>query len=126
MKGKKHEGEKDRPGVDEAAKDAKTKPMAYGRGYPEEEAEDDRDERKHGGKAEEKREDKKEDEKKKRDHMKRKRGGKTVEMHGEEKEHAGRKPRKSGGRAGCEASPFTAAHKGTAATGRKLEKETMD
>ena len=38
--------------------------------------------------------------------------------------HAGRKPRKSGG--SCEASPFSSARSGTAATGRKLERETMD
>jgi hypothetical protein len=39
--------------------------------------------------------------------------------------HAGRKPRKSGGRAGSDQSPFSSALKGTAAKGRKLEKMTM-
>ena len=39
--------------------------------------------------------------------------------------HAGRKPRKAGGRAGSDQSPFSSALKGTAAKGRKLEKMTM-
>ena len=39
--------------------------------------------------------------------------------------HAGRKPRKSGGRAGSDQSPFSSALKGTAPKGRKLEKMTM-
>lgn len=39
--------------------------------------------------------------------------------------HAGRKPRKSGGRAGSDQSPFSSALKGTPAQGRKLEKMTM-
>lgn len=36
--------------------------------------------------------------------------------------HAGRKPRKSGGRTGSEANPFTSARKGSDAPGRKLMK----
>ena len=69
-------------------------------------------ERKHGGRA------------------KRKHGGhvahKHVPMHGEHAHHhAGRKPRKSGGRAGSDVNPFTSAHHGTAPKGHKLEKETM-
>jgi len=49
----------------------------------------------------------------------RKRGGKAVgKVKGDSKSHAGRKPRKSGGRAG---SPFAfAAHAGTPAPGRKV------
>ena len=39
--------------------------------------------------------------------------------------HAGRKPRKSGGRAGSDQSPFSSALKGTAPKGRSLEKMTM-
>jgi hypothetical protein len=39
--------------------------------------------------------------------------------------HAGRKPRKSGGRTGSDGSPFSSALKGTPAAGRKLEKMTM-
>ncbi len=38
--------------------------------------------------------------------------------------HGGRAARKSGG--SCEDSPFSSARSGTAAKGRKLEKETMD
>jgi hypothetical protein len=127
MKGKKemHEAEADRPGVDDAKEDLKTKPERYGEGRPEDEAE----ERKYGGKAESKakghKEDKKEDEKKKREHKRRKHGGKTVEMHGEEKRHGGRMPRKSGGRATSDMNPFTSARMGTPAKGRKLEKVTM-
>ena len=132
MKGKKehHEAEEDRLGLDEAEEDLKSKPERYDEGRPENEAEErksgGRTKRMHGGKTEEKREDKKEDEKKKRDHKRRKHGGKMVEMHGEKKEHKGRMPRKSGGRTYSDSNPFTSAHKGTAATGRKLEKETMD
>lgn len=39
------------------------------------------------------------------------------------KHHAGRKPRKSGGRASAESNPFSAARHGTAPKGRKLEME---
>jgi hypothetical protein len=39
--------------------------------------------------------------------------------------HAGRKPRKSGGRAGSDQSPFSYALKGTAPKGRSLDKITM-
>ena len=47
-------------------------------------------------------------------------------VHGEHHAaHAGRKPRKSGGRAGSDMSPFSSALKGTPAKGRKLEKVTM-
>jgi len=49
-------------------------------------------------------------------------------MHGgEAHHHAGRKPRKSGGRtAGSDQNPFTSARHGTSAAGRHLEPETMD
>lgn len=50
---------------------------------------------------------------------KRKHGGKTVKMHGKDaKHHAGRKPRKSGGRAGSNMNPLSSAHSGTPAKGR--------
>jgi hypothetical protein len=39
--------------------------------------------------------------------------------------NAGRKPRKSGGRAGSDQSPFSSALKGTAPKGRSLDKITM-
>lgn len=49
----------------------------------------------------------------------RKRGGKTIKMHGmAAKHHAGRKPRKSGGRAGSNMNPLSSAHSGTPAKGR--------
>ena len=59
----------------------------------------------------------------------RKRGGRAKKhvgkVDGEKHErHAGRKPRKRGG--SCESSPFSSAKEGTAATGRRLERETMD
>lgn len=58
-----------------------------------------------------------------REAVERKAGGKVKgekAMH-----HAGRKPRKSGGRAGSDMNPFSSALKGTAPKGRKLEKMTM-
>jgi hypothetical protein len=49
----------------------------------------------------------------------RKRGGKAVKMHGAKgKHHAGRMPRKSGGRAGSNMNPLSSAHSGTPAKGR--------
>ena len=72
------------------------------------------EERKHGGKA--------------RKH--RRHGGharKEVEMHGHEsKHHAGRKPRKSGGRTGADSMPYSSARKGTPPKGHQIEMETAD
>jgi hypothetical protein len=53
----------------------------------------------------------------------RKRGGKAVgKVHGmADKMHAGRKARKSGGRAGSNMNPLSSAHAGTAPKGRKLD-----
>lgn len=52
----------------------------------------------------------------------RKRGGKTVKMHGKGAAHnAGRKPRKSGGRAGSNMNPLSSAHSGTPAKGRSVK-----
>lgn len=53
----------------------------------------------------------------------RKRGGRTKKMVGKMSGdmaacHAGRKPRKSGGRAGSDSSPFSSARSGTPAKGR--------
>ena len=49
----------------------------------------------------------------------RKHGGKMVGMHGKHgKHHAGRKPRKSGGRTGSNMNPFSSARHGTPAKGR--------
>lgn len=50
---------------------------------------------------------------------KRKSGGKVKGM--DAACHAGRKPRKSGGRATSDANPFTSARHGTAPKGRKIE-----
>lgn len=100
MKGRKH---RESGGVNEAKEDLKTKPA--NRSYtgdskpsPATEAE----EMKKGGRA------------------KRARGGKSVEgekaMH-----HAGRKPRKNGGRTGSDSSPFTSARNGKMPVGHKTE-----
>ena len=52
----------------------------------------------------------------------RKRGGKAVKMHGKmAAHHAGRKPRKSGGRAGSNMNPLSSAHSGTPAKGRSVK-----
>lgn len=52
----------------------------------------------------------------------RKRGGKAVKMHGKmAAKHAGRKPRKSGGRAGSNMNPLSSAHAGTPAKGRHVK-----
>jgi hypothetical protein len=40
--------------------------------------------------------------------------------------HAGRKPRKSGGRTGSDSNPLTSSHSGTPAPGRSLMSESMD
>ena len=52
----------------------------------------------------------------------RKRGGKTMgKVHGESAmHHAGRKPRKSGGRTGSNMSPLSSAAKGSPAPGRDV------
>jgi hypothetical protein len=45
----------------------------------------------------------------------------------EHRAHGGRAPRKARKEGGsCESSPFSSARRGTAATGRRLERETMD
>jgi hypothetical protein len=54
----------------------------------------------------------------------RKHGGRTKKMVGKMSGdmaacNAGRKPRKSGGRAGCDSSPFSSARSGTPAKGRQ-------
>lgn len=59
----------------------------------------------------------------------RKQGGRTKKknvgmVHGEQAaSHAGRKPRKSGGRASVESNPFSSARKGTPPKGRGIEME---
>jgi hypothetical protein len=102
-------------GVDEAEMDLRDRPEEYNHSRVETEAEAKR----RGGRA------------------KRKHGGHVLHhhtghvkhvgaVHGEHgKMHAGRKPRKTGGRASSDQNPFTSARHGTPAAGRKLEPETM-
>jgi hypothetical protein len=66
------------------------------------------------------------EEMKKGGRAKRKHGGKTEVGHIEGHKpamHAGRKPRKSGGRASSDANPFTSAKTGKDAPGRKVMEE---
>jgi hypothetical protein len=81
--------------------DLKDKPKRYNQSKVEDEAE----ERKHGGRA------------------KRRHGGMVKHLgkvHGvKPHHHAGRKPRKSGGRAGSNYSPLSSAHKGSGPVGHK-------
>lgn len=100
MKGRKH---RETGGANEAEEDLKTKPEARTHATKEDaEAE----EMKKGGRA------------------KRKHGGKMVgKVEGEKAHmHAGRKPRKAGGRAGSDSNPFTSARSGKDAPGRELMK----
>jgi len=84
-------------GVNEAAEDLKSKPKRYNNSNVEDEAE----ERKHGGRA--------------------KKHGMSAHGH-HAKHHAGRKPRKSGGRAGgSNMNPLSSAHKGTPPKGHTVE-----
>ncbi len=97
MKGRKH---RETGGKNDAEEDVKSKPEARVNAtkiYKEAE------EMKKGGRA------------------KKAHGGKMVGNVGGEKSmpHAGRKPRKAGGRTGSEASPFTGANKGTEPKGHK-------
>ena len=101
---RKHGGEvsRDDDGTDEAEEDLKSKPEKRVNSAIEGDAEEMKAKR--GGA------------------MKKKRVGKVEgEKH---RAHGGRAARKSGG--GCEASPFSSAKGGTAATGRKLAKLTED
>jgi hypothetical protein len=63
-----------------------------------------------------------------------KRGGRAKKAHGGEMKvegkkgmhHAGRKPRKSGGRTGSDSRPLTSSHSGTQPKGREVMSESMD
>jgi len=94
MKGRKHKGT---GGANEAEDDLKDTPAERTpTAKPEKEAE----EKKRGGRA------------------KKARGGGTAQKEGvisgpQPPAHAGRKPRKAGGRTGSESNPFTGANKGT-------------
>lgn len=104
MKGRKH---KAAGGENTAEEDLKSKPenRSY-TGEKEEGVVNEAEEMKKGGRA------------------KRKHGGKMVgKVEGEKGHmHAGRKPRKSGGRAGSDSNPFTSARSGKDAPGRELMK----
>lgn len=95
-------------GVDDAEADVKDAPPD--RSSPNN-IQKESEERKHGGRA------------------KRKHGGKTMvgKVEGEHaKMHAGRKPRKAGGRAGSDGNPLSSAANGKSAPGRKEMSESMD
>jgi hypothetical protein len=96
-KGKANGGEMDSPksGTKEYEQDLKSKNMRY---TYQSKVNDEAEERKSGGRA------------------KKKHVGK---VHGDSKAHAGRKARKSGGRAGSDKSPLSSAHAGTAPKGHK-------
>ena len=113
MKGHKHHRKHhEAGGVADWKKDEHTKPERYDESRVEGEAEG----KKHGGRA------------------KRKRGGHVHHEHGKElghakhlghihgehgKHHAGRKPRKSGGRTGSNMKPLSSAHSGMEPKGHK-------
>jgi len=94
MKGRKHRAT---GGVNEAAEDKSRKNLRY---TYQSNVQDEAEERKRGGK------------------VGKKHAGK---VDGKSMHHAGRKPRKSGGRASCESSPFTSARRGTPPPGRKMD-----
>jgi hypothetical protein len=111
MKG--HRKHKETGGANEAEEDIKTKPER--RGNPATKIDDEAEELKKGGRA------------------KKARGGKSVGVISgpEPPAHAGRKPRKAGGRSGSEKNPFTSANRGTEPKGHKTggpskELEGMD
>lgn len=87
--------ESPKEGTKEYEQDLKDKPARYSGGKPAAEAE----ERKHGGRA-------------KKKHVGKVDGEKS-------KMHAGRKPRKSGGRTGSNFNPLSSAHSGTSPKGHK-------
>ena len=109
-------------GTNDAAEDLKTKNQRY---TYESKVNNEAEERKRGGRTERKDGGRMHGEhchceKCERRHA-RKEGGK---VHGENAmHHAGRKPRKSGGRTGSDSSPFTSARHGTPPPGRKLDME---
>jgi len=100
MKGRKSRGT---GGANEAEEDVKDKPEPR---INAKEIDSEAEEMKKGGRA------------------KKARGGKMVgHIDGAKSHmHAGRKPRKSGGRAGSDANPFTSARKGKDAPGREVMK----
>ena len=104
MKGRKSRGT---GGVNEAEDDLKDKPEPR---TDAKKIDSEAEEMKKGGRA------------------KRARGGKMVgKVHGEKAMmHAGRKPRKNGGRTGSDTNPFTSARHGTNPAGRSEMSESSD
>lgn len=104
MKGRKHKGT---GGANEAEEDLKDKPEPR---TDAKKIDAEAEEMKKGGRA------------------KRAHGGKMVgKVHGERAmHHAGRKPRKAGGRAGSDSMPFTSARHGKAPSGREEMEESSD
>lgn len=104
MKGRKH---RNTGGTDDAEKDVKDAPPD--RSSPNN-IQKEAEEKKHGGRA------------------KKAHGGKMIgKVHGEKSmHHAGRKPRKAGGRAGSDSSPLTSSHSGKQPAGRSVMPESMD
>jgi hypothetical protein len=104
MKGRKH---RETGGVNEAEEDLKDKPEARTNAKK---IDDEAEEMKKGGRA------------------KRAHGGKMVgKVEGDKAmHHAGRKPRKSGGRTGSDGSPFTTARSGKNPPGREVMSQSED
>jgi hypothetical protein len=139
MKGRKeheHREHRETGGFNAAKEDVDTKPMRYTadskvNSEAEEKKRGGRTKRAHGGKAEHHGQHGKECKECHGGRAERKRGGHVMhekkhvgEVMGEHaKHHAGRKPRKSGGRTGSDGSPFSSARHGTPASGRKVEME---
>lgn len=147
----KHGGRKHRAtgGVNDAEMDLRDKPMEYGHGNPEKEAEErkrggrvkhhpdcrchkcmgGKAKRKHGGHVMHKGFGP-EDEPTARKHgghvkhHRPKHMGEEHRVHGEHERHrADRKPRKAGGRTGSDSHPYTSAHRGEPPKGRDLDME---
>jgi hypothetical protein len=123
------EGRKSGGGVDESAEDLRMKNEARTNAKK---IDGEAEERKHGGRTRKERkrgghaghggEMEKRPERKRGGHVKHEHAKHVGYVSGEHaKHHAGRKPRRSGGRAACEASPFTSAHKGVQPSGHKTE-----
>ena len=103
-------------GANEAEEDLDDKPEAR---TDAKKIDAEAEERKHGGRTKRRHGGRTEREE-------RKHGGKTEVGHVEGKKgehHAGRMPRKSGGRATSDANPFTSARKGSDPPGRKVMKD---
>lgn len=105
MKGKR--GHKSTGGVNDAEEDVKDKPEAR---TDAKKIDAEAEEKKRGGRA------------------KKAHGGKMVGKVAGEKamHHAGRKPRKSGGRTGSDSNPLTSSHSGKSPPGRSFMSEQVD